>query len=393
MNRLYYDDSYLRRFHANVETGAADPHRVYLDRSAFYPTSGGQPFDTGTIGEARVVEVAEEAGERVAHILDQPIEPGWHACQIDWPRRFDHMQQHTGQHLLSAVLADVLKLPTVSFHLGVDGSTIDVAAPQLDPARLLDAERRANQTIVENRKVTVSYHDSREDLGLRKLTDRQGTIRVVTIDDLDRSACGGTHVASTAEIGPLFIRKLDKIRGNLQIEFLCGLRAIERARADFDALSSIAKRFSSPLDQTAALVNAQSDRLAEAEKLAKKLSGDLAVIRGRELHAATAPNPAGARLHVRQIAKGPIEEALRAEAQAFAGAGGFTVFAALCAEPPSILLCVSPDSPLKAGAALKTALDGVGGRGGGNPVMAQGSVPSIDSLGLVWSKISSSLGA
>jgi alanyl-tRNA synthetase len=388
MNRLYYDDSYLRRFSATAETGAGDLTRVYLDRTAFYPTSGGQPYDTGSIGPARVIDVSEEDDGRVAHVLDRTVEPGWYPCEIDWPRRFDHMQQHTGQHLLSAVLADEYKIPTVSFHLGAESSTIDVEASQLDPERLSEVERRANALIFENRPVTVSYHDAREDLKLRKPTDRDGTIRVVSIEDLDRSACGGTHVAATGEIGPLLIRKLDKIRGNPRIEFLCGHRAIERARTDFDALASIARRFSAPLDQAAALVNTQADRLAEAGKLARKLSTELAAIRGRELHAATAPGEAGLRMHVREIAKGPIEDDVRVEAQAFAAAGG-AVFAALCADPASILLCVSPDAPIKAGPTLKEALAAVGGRGGGNAVMAQGSVPGAEALAQVWTKISS----
>jgi alanyl-tRNA synthetase len=387
MSRLYYDDSYLRRFHASVESGSSGPARVYLDRTAFYPTSGGQPFDTGSIGPARVVEVVEEEDERVAHVLDAPLEAGWYACEIDWPRRFDHMQQHTGQHLLSAVLADAFQIPTVSFHLGAEASTIDVEASNFEQARVVEAEQRANELIFENRPVTVSYHDAREELGLRKPTLREGTIRVVSIEDLDRSACGGTHVSSTAEVGPLFIRKLDKIRGNVRIEFLCGRRAIERARADFDALSAIARRFTSPLDQAAALVASQADRLADAERSMRKLSLELAAIRGRELHSATAPNGFGLRVHVRELAKGPIEDDVRAEAQTFAAAGG-AVFAALCADPPSILLCVSPEAPVKAGPALKAALEAAGGRGGGSAVLAQGSVPSEKALADVWAAVS-----
>ena len=394
LHRLYYDDSYLRRFQATASATGADPLKIYLDRTGFYPTSGGQPFDTGAIGPARVLDVVDEE-DRVAHIVDRALEPGWHACEIDWPRRFDHMQQHTGQHLLSAVLDSEFKLPTVSFHLGVDAATIDVegGGQQFDAARLIAAERRANELIFENRPVTVSYHDSREEkLGLRKPSDREGTIRVVSIAELDRSACGGTHVASTAEIGPIFIRKLDKIRGNLRIEFLCGRRAIERARADFDALSAVARRLSSPLDQTPSLMAAQADRLAEAEKLARRLSGELAAIRGRELHAATAANTRGLRVHLREIAKGPMDDDLRAEAQAFAACGGGTVFAALCTEPPTILLCVSPEAPIKAGPALKPLLEAAGGRGGGSPLMAQGSVPTAAALEQGWSSLAAAIG-
>lgn len=390
MIRLYYDDSYLRRFEASAEAGA-DPRRVYLNRTAFYPTSGGQPFDTGEIGGARVVDVIDEE-DRVAHITDRPLPPAAsYDCRIDWARRFDHMQQHTGQHLLSAVLADVFKHPTVSFHLGDASATIDIEAAGLSPKQLLEAEARVNAAVFENHPVTVSYHDSKEDLGLRKPSEREGVIRVVTIAGLDRSACGGTHVAGTAEIGPLFIRSLDKVRGNVRIEFLCGHRAITRARADYEALSSIARRLSASVDETPALAATQSERLAEAEKLARKLTGELAAARGRELHTATPANARGVRLHVRHIAQGPIGEEIRQEAQSFAAAGGAAVFAALCGEPASILLCASPDAPIKAGAVLKPALEKQGGRGGGNPTLAQGSVPSQAALDTVWSELSTLL--
>lgn len=389
--RLYYDDSYLRRFQASAEAGA-DPQRIYLDRTGFYPTSGGQPFDTGTIGNARVVEVVDEE-ERVAHLIDRPLDPAAvYDCVIDWPRRFDHMQQHTGQHLLSAVLADVFKLPTVSFHLGEGSATIDVEASDFSQKRLLEAESRVNAAVFENHPVTVSYHDAQEPLGLRKPSEREGVIRVVTIEGMDRSACGGTHVAGTAEIGPVFLRGLDKVRGNVRIEFLCGSRAIARAQADYDALSTIARRFSAPIDEAPALAAGQADRLAEAEKLARKLSGELAASRGRDLYAGTAVNPRGLRLHVRQIAAGPIADDVRQEAQAFVAAGGGAVFAALCAAPASILLCASPDAPVKAGAVLKLALEKHGGRGGGNPILAQGSVPGAEALQAVWTELAALLG-
>lgn len=389
-HRLYYDDSYLRRFQATAEAGA-DPQRIYLDRTAFYPTSGGQPFDKGTINGVAVVDVIDE-DDRIAHITASALAPGaLYDCEVDWLRRFDHMQQHTGQHLLSAVLADAFRLPTVSFHLGDGSATIDIEAADFSPKRLLEAESRVNAAVFENRAVTVSYHDSREPIGLRKPSDREGVIRVVTIEGLDRSACGGTHVASTAEIGPLFIRGLDKVRGNVRIEFLCGHRAIARAQADYAALSTMARRFSAPIDETPALAASQAERLAEAEKLARKLAGELAAARGRELHAATAVNAGGLRLHVRQLAKGPIADEVRQEAQAFVAAGGQAIFAALCSDPASILLCASPEAPVKAGAALKPVLEKYGGRGGGNAAMAQGSVPTAEALREVWNELSSPL--
>ncbi len=306
-----------------------------------------------------------DADESVVHVLDRPLEAGEYDCAIDWTRRFDHMQQHTGQHLLSAVLIEAFGMPTVSFHLGAEASTIDVATPSVSPAQMLEAEDRANALVFENRPVTVSYHDSSEDIGLRKASGRTGAIRVVTIADLDRSACGGTHVRSTAEIGPIRIGKLDKVRGNARIEFWCGLRAIARARSDYEGL----------LRQSAA----QAERLAESEKIRRKLSAELAGIRGRELYASTAPNAKGLRVHVKRVALGPVEEEVRAEAQAFASLGAAAYLVA-CESPATLLLAVSEDSPSKAGPTLKPMLEKHGGRGGGSAALAQGSLPSAAAL-------------
>ena len=166
--RLYYDDSYLIEFQARVVDIDAERRRVCLDRTAFYPTSGGQPFDVGTLGGAGVIEVVDEE-ERIVHVLDAPLAGSDVSGSIAWTRRFDHMQQHTGQHLLSAVLLDLFDAPTVGFHLGADSSTIDVAQA-LEAGQIRDAERRANQIVFENRPVAVSYQHSSEELGLRNLS-------------------------------------------------------------------------------------------------------------------------------------------------------------------------------------------------------------------------------
>ena len=375
-DRLYYHDSYLTEFRARVVDRSPDGRRIYLDRTAFYPTSGGQPFDIGKLGGADVTEVVDEDG-RIAHQVSAPVvDAAEVAGVIDWSRRFDHMQQHTGQHLLSAVLVDLFGAQTVSFHLGVDSCTIDVARP-LDPAQIRRAELRANEIVFENRPVTIGFEDSSKDLGLRKPTDREGVIRIISIQDLDRSACGGTHVRATGEIGPILIRKLDRIRGNLRIEFLCGLRAVKRARADFEAISSVARAFSAPPDETPALVAAQLEKLQETEKARRRLATELAQARGRELYAATAPGPDGVRKAVRRV--GSLSDELRAEAQSFA-AGVKSVFVAMGEDPPAILLAASADSGVNAGESLKAAVTKAGGRGGGSATMAQGSLPSKDLL-------------
>jgi alanyl-tRNA synthetase len=378
-DRLYYHDSYLTRFEARVLDVSPERHCIYLDRTAFYPTSGGQPFDTGRLAGIEVEEVIDEES-RIAHLLREPLLETLVETEItgliDWPRRFDHMQQHTGQHLLSAILIDMFDAPTVSFHLGAEASTIDIGRT-LDSDELRRAEHRANEIVFENRPVAVTYQDSTEDLALRKPTEREGAIRIVSIKDLDRSACGGTHVRATGEIGPILIRKLDRIRGNMRIEFLCGMRAVERARADYEALSEIARAFSAPLDETPALMLAQREKLQESEKARRRISTELAQASGRELYERTAPDPDGIRRVERRVES--LSDDVRSEAQSFTGRQK-SIFLALGEDPPSLLLAVSQDSGLNAGALLKQSLGAAGGRGGGSAVMAQGSAPSKAAL-------------
>jgi len=382
--RIYYNDSYLRRFTAHVLACAPGGATVYLDRTAFYPASGGQPFDLGSIAGVAVLEVVDE-GDSVAHSLAAPLDPGPVECAIDWDRRFDHMQQHTGQHLLSAVFHDLLGLDTVSFHLGAESSTIDLEGGALDAAAAARAERRANQLISENRPVAVVYEDAAQAAGLRKPSDREGTLRIVSIDGLDRSACGGTHVRSTGEIGVILIRKLEKIRQSVRVEFLCGARAVARARADYEALNKIAQLVSASCDDAPVTVAAQLEAARAAEKSRRKLELDLAAYQGRELYQGTTPGPDGVRRVTRRAARGSLEE-LRALAQSFT-AQPKAVFLAALNEPPSVLLASSADSGIDAGKTLKSALAEAGGRGGGSAGMAQGSVPDRPSLERVLEKL------
>jgi alanyl-tRNA synthetase len=351
---------------------SADGLTLYLDRTAFYPASGGQPFDTGAIAGVRVVEVVDE-GERIAHRMASPVASETVACAVDWSRRFDHMQQHTGQHLLSAVFDGLFGLRTVGFHLGGEISTVDLEGGELEAAGLREAERRANEIVCENRPVAVRFEDSAEAADLRKPSQRAGELRIVSIEGLDRSACGGTHVRATGEIGAILLRKVEKVRQATRVEFLCGARAVARVRADFETLSKAAQLFSAPLEETAALVAAQLESARAAEKARRKLELDLAGFQGRELYAATAPGPDGVRRVVRRAERGSLEE-LRAIAQSFT-AQSKAVFLAALAEPPSVLLAASEDSGTDAGKVLKAALASCGGRGGGNARMAQGSVP------------------
>ena len=380
--RLYYHDSYLTRFRARVVDASPDGTHVYLDRTAFYPTSGGQPFDTGTLNGVAVIDVIDE-GERIAHVTASPVTGVEVEGVIDQPRRFDHMRQHTGQHLLSAVFIQLLDAPTVSFHLGAEACTIDIQRDALTTDDVRAVEKRANELVLENRPVTVEFREAAGDLGLRKPADRAGELRIVSIADLDRSACGGTHVRATGEIGPILIRKLDRIRGIVRVEFLCGMRAVLRARGDFAALAAVSRALSCPLDE-APLLAAQQERLQSAEKTRARLSAELARSAGRELWRGTLPGPSGRRVATRAVPS--FTDEVRALALSFV-AGQSSCFVAMAEDPPGILLATSTDSGIHAGNVLKAALARHGGRGGGNAVLAQGSGPSKEALEKVRAEV------
>ncbi len=375
--RLYYTDAYLRSFEARVLEVSPDGTRVYLDRTAFYPSSGGQAFDTGSLAGVAVVDVVDE-GERIAHLFAVPA-PAPLAIgsavegRVDWGRRFDHMQQHTGQHLLSALLHERFGWKTVSVHFGAGSSSLDLDVGGVPPERIEEAEREANSLVFANLPVSVSFEEADVAEGLRKASGRAGTLRVVAIEGLDRAACGGTHVRATGEIGPILIRGVDRVRKSARLEFVCGMRAVARARADFLALSGIARSLSTSLDEAPAVVEGQVEQHRAALAELKGARQELAEVRAHALADAAEPNAAGVRWIVLREAAGGAE-ALRALALAVAALPGAVLLAAM-KEPPSVLMAASPDSGVEAGRALKEALTAVGGRGGGSPRVAQGSVP------------------
>ena len=375
--RLYYRDCYLREFRARVIDTAGAGLRVYLDRTAFYPASGGQPFDLGTLGGVAVREVIDEEN-RIAHLLEAPLDAADVEGLVDWPRRYDHMQQHTGQHLLSAVLEELFHIRTVSFHLGAEVSTIDVDSPSLTPEQLERAEERCAEIIGQARPVQITFEDASSTLELRKASERTGTLRIVSIDGVDRSACGGTHVLTAAEIGMVLTGKTEKIRATTRLEFVCGSRALRRARSDNRLLASIVRTLSVPAEQTPELIAGLIEKNKSLEKTVQRLATELARREGKELYLAAAPGPDGIR---RIVQRGPIDEAMRARAQAFVSVPGEkAVFLAVCEQPPSLLLAASAGSGIHAGDRVKAAVLASHGRGGGNAQLGQGSVPDAASL-------------
>ncbi|MEQ1473869.1 MAG: alanyl-tRNA editing protein, partial [Candidatus Acidiferrum sp.] len=222
--RIYYDDAFVRDFSVQVvsceraslldETSPPQQRwRVKLDRTAFYPSSGGQPNDVGRLGGAEVVDVLD-AVDDIIHVVDRAVEVGAVKGSIDWARRFDHMQQHSGQHLLSAVFHQKFALPTVSFHLGADVCTIDLRGSEPSREILESAARKANEIIYEDRAVNVKYGTAEElaAAGVRKTVERAGVLRAIEIEALDLQPCGGTPVRRTGQIGMIQIRGVSRIR-------------------------------------------------------------------------------------------------------------------------------------------------------------------------------------
>lgn len=375
--RLYYTDATTVQFSATVVASDDAQRRVMLDRTAFYPTSGGQLHDLGRLGGVAVVDVIDE-DDTIVHVLAEPLPHGVGQPvdgQVDATRRFHHMQQHTGQHLLSAVLADGYGWPTVSVHFGDVTNTVDVAAASVSMEQLVEIEQRVNRLAAEDRAVTVSFEDAARATGLRKPSDREGSLRIVTIDGLDRSACGGTHVSTTGAIGAILLRRMERTKGNTRIEFVCGLRAVARARSDATLLTNAARLFTTSPEELSSLIEASQARLADVERDRKRLLARLAEHEARMLWSATAADVNGLRWIALDAVDGPVQES-EPMVRALLALGPCVVLA----NSPStrgLLLGASEASGFDAGQALRAALQAVGGRGGGSPRLAQGALPDM----------------
>jgi alanyl-tRNA synthetase len=267
--KLYYDDAYLLEFEADVVERREHEGRpaVVLDRTAFYPESGGQPWDKGTVGGAKVAAVLDLDGT-ILHVVEGAVPEGRVRGSVDRATRLDHMQQHTGQHVLSQAFWELLKGETLSFHMGPGVSTLEIGLKTLFDADCDRVEDRANAIVLENREVKT-YFVPEERIGevpLRRPPKKHGLLRVVEVDGFDYSACGGTHVRKTSEIGAIKILGIEKIRGNLRFEFLCGGRALRDHRDKDRTVRRLAGAFScAPGD-----VAAQVERLAVEHKALKK---------------------------------------------------------------------------------------------------------------------------
>lgn len=388
--RLYYQDCFRREFEARVvriqpaEDGGVE---VVLDRTAFYPSSGGQPHDLGTLDDIPVEDVRENDQEEVVHLLPQvPAGKQVHG-RIDWPRRFDHMQQHTGQHLLSAAFVRLFAFPTVSFHLGRELCTIDLQTPSLGQRQLRAAEELANQVIFEDRPVHICFasKDELEKEGVRRGTERVGELRLIEIEDFDRCACGGTHVARTGQIGLVLLRGVEKLKKHVRVEFVCGGRALAAARADYSHLQEAAHLLTTGAAELPTVLRKQMEERRAAEKARTRLLERLAeheahaLLEEAESHGERrlvvkvfADAEAGyLRLLAARLVKEPgVQLLFASQAQPARPAGG----------PVALVFAQSRGLSADMNGLLREIVAKLGGKGGGSRDFAQGSAPEATRL-------------
>ena len=378
--RLYYADPYLARFSARVVARANREGRpaVALDQSAFYPEGGGQPADFGTLGGVAVLDVQSEDG-LVWHALAAPLAGDLVAGEIDWARRFDHMQQHHGQHLLSAAFERLYGLRTVSFHLGAAASTIDLDGAALAPEQAAAAEDLTNQVIWEDRPVLARFVSADElaRIALRKPPAVDGPIRVVSVPDFDHSACGGTHPRATGGVGVLHIRRWERRGDTTRVEFVCGGRAQRDLRWKSAALGRLAGALSVGAEEVEAAVARVREAEERGRKRLERAGEQLLVYEAKDL-IAQADLTGIVRVVRRAYADRPLEE-VRALAKAIA-AGGCVALLGLRADKTQLIFARAEGLQVDCGRLLRETLARFGGRGGGQPAMAQGGLPDAARL-------------
>jgi alanyl-tRNA synthetase len=408
--RLYYHDSFLYDFDAEVRDVLDSPRpAVVLDRTAFYPTSGGQVFDTGWItsnsdAKFRVTEVADMEDGKVVHYLEAPLsdshrellKPGTRVRgQIDAARRRDHMQQHSGQHVLSAAFIRLYNMPTVSFHMADDYCSIDLDTPTLAKEQIESAERLANEIILENRAVDIRFvtRDEAGKLGLRKLppTERD-ELRLIDVRDFDLTACGGTHVAQTGQIASISLRKVEKVRQGWRVEFIAGLRAVAIARRDFTTLTETAALFSAHIYDVPQQARKSLDEIRSLRKQREQSQEELAAAQAAALLAET-PEANGRKLVVRTLADRDLNFVKLLAQKLTRLVPNAVALLATTSPQPSLVFAQSTGQPFDMGALMKETMTKLGGRGGGSKDLAQGGIPNAEGIDAKLNAIAATLAA
>jgi alanyl-tRNA synthetase len=370
--RLYYHDSYLRQFEARVVKLEQTVRgcEVVLDTTAFYPTSGGQPHDLGAMAGTLVQEVIERDDE-VVHCLEGSLAGDQVRCEIDWARRFDHMQQHTGQHVLSQAFVRAAKRNTVGFHMGADYVTIDLDAEGISSQQISAAEHLANEIIYENRPIAVRIVPEAEvpALGLRKESQRIGPLRVVSVEDFDVSACGGTHVRRTGEIGSIVIRKVERVNRQARVEFVCGRRSVVSGQRDLETLSLVARQLSVGLNEVPSRVEKQLQESRELRKTLQAKNRMLASLLAKEVYAQV-PEQQGIRI-VKQLFEDEEMEFLKLLAQALVSQGNCVVLLGSGSPQAALLFAQSDNLPGDLRQILPACCQLIEGKGGGTRTLVQ----------------------
>jgi alanyl-tRNA synthetase len=387
-DRLYYHDSFLYDFEAEVHEVQENPRpALILDRTAFYPTSGGQIFDTGVISteheNLRVTEVADTEDGRIVHYLETPpknLLPGTKIWgQIDATRRRDHMQQHTGQHVLSAAFVRLFNMPTASFHMADDYCSIDLDTPTITKDQVEAAEQLANEIILENRVVDIRFvtRDEAGKLGLRKLPPAErDELRLIDIREFDLSACGGTHVNQTGQIGCVLLRKTEKVRQGWRVEFVAGQRAVAIARRDFTTLTEAAALFSAHIYDVPQQAHKSLEEIRTLRKQCEQSQEEFAEAQASSLLAETRES-SGRKLVIRTFADRDMNS-LKLLAQKLTRlASNVVALLAATSPQPCLVFAQSAGQPFDMGTLMKQAMLNLGGRGGGSKDMAQGGVPNV----------------
>jgi alanyl-tRNA synthetase len=381
-HRRYYDDAYTTAFDATIiETTTHDGKpALILDQTCFYPTGGGQPHDTGTIGGVRVIDVITRADDKaVLHMLAGAPPSGNVRCELDWARRFDHMQQHSGQHILTQAFVQTCGANTIGFHLG-DSVTIDVDVAALTPAQIETAEALANRILHENRLVTTRLidPDSADGVRMRRVPEALATagLRVVEVTDFDVTACGGTHVRATGEIGMIKVLRTEKYKGGTRIEFACGGRALAAFRLRNDLANRLTAELSCALDDVPELIGKLRDSVTAQEKALKMLRERLIEYEAQELIASAVPLSDGVRCVV-AVFEGRDAAELRLLAARITREVGMIALLGLAGEKAHVVCARSTDGAADMNGLLQAVLAPLGGRGGGQPALAQGGAGAV----------------
>lgn len=407
-DRLYYNDSFLYDFTANVldarelkREGTQSTWAVKLDRTAFYPTSGGQPFDVGRLAtesksgvplETSVEDVFEDEEGEVWHQVNKVVPPGVEVRgTIDAERRRDHMQQHTGQHLLSAAFIQLFNAKTVSFHLGEKTSTIDLEIQTLSREKLARAERLANEVIAEDRPITIRYasREQAQQMGVRKLPEREGEIRLIDMQDFDLNACGGTHARSTGQIGGLLLRGTEKVKQSVRVEFVCGLRLVATARHDFETLSESAALYPCAPADLPANIGKQRDEARQGQKREARLLEELAEYKAAQLLRDAGAHGAGRKLIVQTFEDRDANFVKLLGQKLTRGNTGVVALLGSSQGSPALVFARSSDVDSDLGTLLRELVTAAGGRGGGGKDFAQGGVPDTKQLETVLAQAKS----